>query len=221
MILGKDDPTRMKGIWSHLLVLVLIHIFFIDCIAIIRDKTGQHSEQERLNAFDELEMIVEGIDNASNMERMNLWPEIFACISPEESFEVVKFALWIIGTCAQNNPETQSALLKKHHIFSKLLALWKESSRESSQIQPKIMYCLSSMLSNCPEGLEDFVTRDGFKIIDNFDGVVKDKMKFLLRSVLANEIGAETVRCLLKDCKRLIEILDGQDQESESGSNEE
>lgn len=158
-------------------------------------------------------MIVEGIDNASNMDKMNLWPEIFSCIAAEESVEVVKFALWIIGTCAQNNPETQAALLNKHDIFSRLLALWKDETRDSSQIQPKIMYCLSALLSNHPAGLEDFVTRDGFKVINDFDAVVKGKMGFLLKSVLSNEIGADTVRCLIKDCTNLLVILEEQEQE--------
>ena len=92
-----------------------------------------------MNAFDELEMIVEGIDNASNMERMNLWPEIFSCLSKDESIEVIKFALWIIGTCAQNNPETQISLLKKHAIFSRLLEVW--ITFPEAQIQSKIIYC--------------------------------------------------------------------------------
>lgn len=187
-------------------------ITFLDCIAVIRDKSGRHSEEERLNAFDELEMIVEGIDNASNMEKMNLWPEIFACMDSQESLEVVKFALWIIGTCAQNNPETQAALLTKHDIFSRLLALWKDDSK----IQPKLMYCLSALLSNNPAGLEDFVTRNGFKVINDFDAdAVDGKMKFLLRTVLSNEIGADAVRCLIKDCDNLLIILDDQQEDSE------
>lgn len=154
-------------------------------------------------------MIVEGIDNASNMQRMNLWPEIFACISPSESVEVVRFALWIIGTCAQNNPETQKDLLEKHNIFSRLLELWQDSKYESSRIQPKIMYCLSALLSNNSAGLEDFIARDGFKVIDNFhcETTVSSKIRFLLCSVLSNEIGTDNVVCLIKDCPNLLLIL--------------
>ena len=163
-------------------------------------------------------MIVEGIDNASNMERMNLWPEIFACISSNEPAAVVKFALWIIGTCAQNNPETQTVLLKKHDIFSRLLCLWQDNQYDESNgdddaiaanpIHPKIMYCLSSLLSNHPAGLEDFVALNGFKIINSFHSSLREKMSFLLCSILSNEIGADTLRCLLKDCQNLLEILD-------------
>lgn len=182
----------------------------LDCINVIRDKSGNYSEEERLNAFDELEMIVEGIDNASNMDKMNLWPEIFSCIQADESVEVVKFALWIIGTCAQNNLETQFALLKKHDVFSRLLTLWNDST-----FQPKIMYCLSALLSNNPEGLENFVSCNGFKIINNFNSTVDEKMKFLLKSVLSNEIGVDAARCLIKDCEKLIEILDSKDEVEE------
>ena len=159
-------------------------------------------------------MIVEGIDNASNMQRMNLWPEIFACISPSESVQVVRFALWIIGTCAQNNPETQKDLLEKHNIFSRLLELWQDSKYESSLIQSKIMYCLSALLSNNSTGLEDFVSRDGFKVIDNFHyETVLSKMRFLLCSVLSNEIGPDNVIILIKDCPNLLLIFKSEDDE--------
>lgn len=179
----------------------------------IRNKNGEKSESERLAAFDELEMIVEGIDNASNMDKMNLWPEIFSCISPDESVEVVKFALWIIGTCAQNNPETQAALLHKHDIFSRLLAVWSAVPESHA----KVMYCLSALLSNNPAGLEDFITRSGFAVIEKFDGneQVAKKLKFLLCTVLGKEIGLDAVRCLVKECPKLIEIMDSPDSSDE------
>ena len=177
----------------------------VDCIAVIRNKGGEEGEEERLFAFDELEMIVEGIDNASNMEKMNLWPEIFKCISADESIEVVKFALWIIGTCAQNNPETQVALLQKHNIFSKLLAVW----TTLPAAQAKVMYCLSALLSNNPSGLEDFRARSGFAVVNEFDGSeqVAGKLKFLLCEVLGNEIGLEAVAGLVEGCDKLLEII--------------
>lgn len=208
-----------------LCIIISFHaIVFKECIAVIRDKTGTHSEADRLKAFDELEMIVEGIDNASNMEKMKLWPEIFACLSSDESVAVIKFALWIIGTCAQNNPETQTALLQKHDIFFRLLSLWQApiynvetisaeideitDCSTGNPIHPKIMYCLSSLLSNHPAGLENFVTHAGFKIIDSFHVSLRDKMSFLLCSVLSNEIGADALRCLLNQCTNLLDVLD-------------
>lgn len=213
-------------------------------------------------AFDELEMIVEGIDNASNMERMNLWPQIFSCISPNESIEVVRFALWIVGTCAQNNPETQKDLLEKHQIFEILLNFWQENSathvttmdstsaadstkdsthstqthnthstqsnsnqdngdqnaaiHPSHMVQSKIIYCLSALLSNNPQGLQDFITRNGFKIINNFvtnDPEIVRKIGFLLGKILANEIGHDTLRCLIENCDNLLNIFDNPQEE--------
>ena len=147
-------------------------------------------------------MLVEGIDNASNMDKMHLWPVIFECLEPGETLEVIKFALWIIGTCAQNNPETQKCLQEKHGIFSRLLALWQ---RESAA-QSKIMYCLSGLLSNNPAGLEEFVTAGGFAVIDRFEGEdVRKKLKFLI-IILGNQIGPDAIRCLIKDCPALLVI---------------
>jgi hsp70-interacting protein len=167
-----------------------------------------------LNAFDELEMIVEGIDNASNMDRMNLWPEIFACITAEESVSVVKFALWIIGTCAQNNPEAQDSLINKHSIISRLLDLWKERNNgdeDSITIHAKILYCLTSILSNNPAGLKNFAFLDGFSAIEGFQEsseALRSKMSFFLCTVLGNEIGIESVKELIGDaCPKLLAIL--------------
>ena len=62
------------------------------------------------------------------------------------------------------------------------------------------MYCLSALLSNNPAGLEDFITRSGFAVIEKFDGneQVAKKLKFLLCTVLGKEIGLDAVRCLLR-----------------------
>lgn len=147
-------------------------------------------------------MLVEGIDNASNMEKMSLWPDIFECLGTGETLEVIRFALWIIGTCAQNNPEAQKCLQENHSVFPRLLELWQ---REPA-VQSKIMYCLSSLLSNNPAGLEIFVTAGGFAVVDQFEGEdVRRKLKFLL-TVLGNQIGPDAVRCLVKDCPVLVSI---------------
>lgn len=193
----------------------LFLFLLVDCINIIRDKSEQVTEEKRLQAFDELEMLVEGIDNASNMDKMNLWPAIFECLQPEESLEVTRFALWIIGTCAQNNPETQKCLQEKHGIFEKLLELW----TRLPAVHQKIMYCLSSLLSNNPAGLEQFVTLKGFETINNFemdDVLLQKKLKFLI-TILGNEIGPDAVRCLINSCPELkiIEEAPGSDVESD------
>ncbi len=202
MILGKDDPTRMKGTAAVVLYYLILILYFtiLDCIKIIRDKEA--TEEARLNAFDELEMLVEGIDNASNMDKMSLWPVIFECLQPGESLEVIHFALWIIGTCAQNNPETQKCLQEKHGIFARLLQLWQ---REPA-VQSKIMYCFSCLLSNNAAGLEEFVTLRGFGVIEKFEGEdVEKKLKFLL-TILGNQIGPDAIRCLISECPSLLSI---------------
>lgn len=159
-------------------------------------------------------MIVEGIDNASNMDRMNLWPEIFACITEEESVSVIKFALWIIGTCAQNNPETQAVLVGKHSIFPRLLDLWKQpqiNPEDSITIHSKILYCLTCILSNNPVGLKEFESLRGFEVLEGFQEsseALRGKLSFLLCTVLGNEIGFESVKDLLGEtCPKLSVIL--------------
>lgn len=215
MILGRDEPTQMKGtpVWDQNQWTFCLHLcvcncaLATDCIAVIRNAEGRHSEEERLAAFDELELLVESVDNASNMERMKLWPAVFACLAAEEQIDVVRFALWIIGTCAQNNPDTQRALQEHHDVIARLLTVWRDEQRDVLRIRAKILYCLIALLSNNPTGLEQFVGQSGFRAIDDYgvtgDASLEEKMRFLL-TMLNGEIGREAVQCLLCDSPALL-----------------
>jgi len=173
---------------------------------VIRNKDGTHEEAARLRAFDELEMLVESIDNACNLHSMHLWPEVLACLAPEESQEVARLALWIIGTAAQNNPATQSVLLEEFDIVAVLLRALEEDRRD---LKAKVLYALTANLSNSPRSLEAFVAASGFARLQavELEAPLKEKAAFLLQT-LSNEIGPDAVRCLCTGCPRLLSLLD-------------
>lgn len=65
--------------------------------------------EERVDALDDFEMLIELIDNANNMAVLKLWPPLISLFD-DKSDEVVRHALWIAGTAVQNNLKGQAAV---------------------------------------------------------------------------------------------------------------
>ncbi|KAI7861639.1 nucleotide exchange factor Fes1-domain-containing protein, partial [Spinellus fusiger] len=89
-ILGKDDATRMKEA--------------VACITDLEDTV-----ENKVIALDNLELLIEGIDNAMNIENMKLWPGIISQFHSTEAL-VRKGSIWVAGTAVQNNPAAQKAV---------------------------------------------------------------------------------------------------------------
>jgi len=91
-ILGKPDAVQMKEDMA---------------VAVDSSKT----EDERIAALDHLEMLVEHIDNANDLEKLNLWQPLQSLLTSETSTQEIKLqALWVIGTALQNNPSAQDVV---------------------------------------------------------------------------------------------------------------
>ncbi|CAE6475131.1 unnamed protein product [Rhizoctonia solani] len=103
MILGKSDAVVMK---------------VCEKLAIARDESRE--EDERVEALDDFEMLVEQIDNANNLENLKMWEPLIELIrSPVPG--VQRHAIWIAGTAVQNNSAAQSDFLKRDplpHLLS-------------------------------------------------------------------------------------------------------
>jgi hypothetical protein len=65
--------------------------------------------EERVDALDEFEMLIEMIDNANNMAVLKLWQPLLSLLDSEHA-DIVRHALWIVGTAAQNNLKGQAAV---------------------------------------------------------------------------------------------------------------
>ncbi|KAG0641686.1 nucleotide exchange factor Fes1-domain-containing protein [Tuber brumale] len=101
-------------------------------------------------AFDNLEMLVENLDNANNLENLNLWPPLIAQLSvPEQQLRFM--AAWCIGTAVQNNPKSQAAMLK-HGGVAKVVDLVLRDPEE--RVRTKAVYALSSQIRNEEESLK-------------------------------------------------------------------
>lgn len=62
--------------------------------------------ENKLIAFDNFEQLIEGIDNANNMEPLGLWTPLVQLLEHEEP-EMRRFAAWCVGTAVQNNEKAQ------------------------------------------------------------------------------------------------------------------
>lgn len=87
----------------------------IDAVACISDPEDTIENKEI--ALDNLELLIEGIDNARNIENMKLWPAIIKQLD-HEAPEVRKGTAWVCGTAVQNNPEAQKAVSSQSYCWS-------------------------------------------------------------------------------------------------------
>lgn len=167
-ILGKSEAKRMK-----------------ECVEFASNPANPLPD--RLSLLDELEMLVESIDNANDVDHMSLWPSIFTLLTSLESDSKVKAAtLWVIGTAAQNNPTVQQVLLR-HDVLEIAFSFLSSSRNENEdlEVQKKAVYVISSMAKplNSP-GYDAFISFDGInkltQIKGEVDASIGERIDFLL-----------------------------------------
>jgi hsp70-interacting protein len=102
-------------------------------------------------------LLVEQIDNASNLEVLKLWPPLLSLLSSPEP-ELRRYAAWVTGTAVQNNPKAQGHLL--HYKGVRKLV---EKLEDEYSVRTKVLYALGSELNNFPAGVKQFREYDGWK----------------------------------------------------------
>lgn len=118
------------------------------------------NEQDRVQALDNFEMLVESIDNANNMTNMEMWKPIISLLSqPQSTAPIQHAALWIIGTAVQNNDKAQMAILDFNPLVP-LLGLLRNSS--DGEVRSKAMYAISGILKHNPKAVDLFGKADGW-----------------------------------------------------------
>ncbi|TFY76254.1 hypothetical protein EWM64_g7758 [Hericium alpestre] len=104
------------------------------------------SEEERIIALDDLEMLVEHIDNANNLGKLQMYEPLQKLLTSSFSDNIKTQALWVIGTAVQNNPAAQKAYLELNPLHTLLGFL--SPSVHSSQLRSKAVYTLSGLLKH-------------------------------------------------------------------------
>ncbi|PWY83018.1 Fes1-domain-containing protein [Aspergillus heteromorphus CBS 117.55] len=100
--------------------------------------------ENKLIAFDNFEQLIEGIDNANNLEPLGLWSPLVELLRHEEA-DMRRMAAWCIGTAVQNNEKAQDKLV----VFNALPTLVTLSTTDTTPaVRKKAVYAISSAVRN-------------------------------------------------------------------------
>ncbi|KAG9295117.1 hypothetical protein G9A89_006098 [Geosiphon pyriformis] len=191
VILGKSDAVKMKEI-----------------VQLISDP--QETLENKEIAFDNLEMIVQQIDNAIDLENMKLWPQIISFLSlPVASLRV--HALWVCGTAVQNNIRAQKAFAQAGGLRATIDLL--KNEQEEVEVRSKALYAISGAIKHYQEGLDLFDQGEGYeallKLLQTSDDIpMLRKTTFLLETLLKQDSKSVASRMEEKGLlKQMIKIL--------------
>ncbi|KAI5806639.1 nucleotide exchange factor Fes1-domain-containing protein [Peziza echinospora] len=127
-----DDSTLMK-----------------EAMAAIQDP--EVSLNDKIIAFDNLEMLCEGLDNANNLENLKLWDPLVAQLESPES-ELRYMAAWVCGTAVQNNIKTQT---KFHSVGGTAKTVNTFLNDPVEKVRSKAVYAISSAIRNYEPALTE------------------------------------------------------------------
>lgn len=167
-IMGKSDSIIMK-----------------EKMAVAMDTSK--SIDERVQALDDFEMLIELIDNANNMAILKLWEPLLKLLQDEHQ-PVVAHACWIMGTAVQNNLKAQSALYTFNALPAILSTIYpsSSSSKPYTSTRAKATYALSSALKHWPLAAGALASNNGqghsvlSKGVGDAEPVIRRKMAFLI-----------------------------------------
>ncbi|KAG7446738.1 Fes1-domain-containing protein [Guyanagaster necrorhizus] len=167
LILGKSDAELMK-----------------EDLAVASDP--HHSEDARVDALDHLEMLIEQIDNANNLEQLEMWQPLHSLLtSPDSTDVIVLQALWVIGTALQNNPAAQQTYLSSNPLPT--LTAFLVPANSSPQIRSKALYALSGLLKHNAPAVKALASDAWLKLraaLADPEITVRRKAVFLLNTLL-------------------------------------
>ena len=165
--LGPSDAVKMR-----------------ECVCCITDK--QDTTENKLIALDNLELLVESIDNACDVEKLDLWSPLLGVLDDQE---LTCGILWVVGTASQNNKTVQDLLVEKYGILSRIVRLL----HFSPTVSKKALYAISSLLCENANSRQRFKELNGLHHLQTCSGsdILEDRINFLIGrcSINRNEMG--------------------------------
>ncbi|KAG1856723.1 armadillo-type protein [Suillus subluteus] len=167
-ILGKPDAQLMRE-------------------ALIIGVDERQTEDDRLQALDDLEMLVQNIDNANDLEKLGLWQPLHNLLLASDTTDTLKMqTLWIIGTALQNNPAAQLAYLDLDPLPTLLKSLSPTSN--SAETRSRALYALSGLLKLNAAAVQQMGVVGGWSALrmclEDSEIRVRRKTTFLLNTLL-------------------------------------
>ncbi|KAG2151100.1 armadillo-type protein [Suillus bovinus] len=167
-ILGKPDAQLMK-----------------EALTVGLDE--RQTEDDRLQALDDLEMLVQNIDNANDLKKLGIWQPLHNLLLTSGTSDALRMqTLWIIGTALQNNPAAQLAYLDLDPLSTLLKSL--SPSSNSAETRSRALYALSGLLKLNAAAVQKMSVVDGWSALrmclEDSEIRVRRKTTFLLNTLL-------------------------------------
>ncbi|EJU03452.1 ARM repeat-containing protein [Dacryopinax primogenitus] len=163
-ILGQPDAAKMR-----------------QSLALAQDQG--RSRAERVQALDDLEMLVESLDNANDLAPLGLWKPLLGLLQSEEE-EIRRAALWVAGTAVHNNPQSQSDFLALDPLPA-VLGFVRDGEGET---RARAVYALSGAVGHNPTAVGRMEELGGWRVLKNAledpAPKVRVKVAFLLNTLL-------------------------------------
>lgn len=141
-----------------------------EAFQVIENNTAE--EDAKYQAFENFEMLIQGIDNANNMEALGLWTKLIKQLENEDP-EMRMWAAWCCSTAVQNNIRSQERV-STFHIYTFLSSKINEpqllvldaiptlvrlaTSDPNKDARKKAISALSSATRNFQPGLDAVLT---------------------------------------------------------------
>ncbi|KAF9079956.1 hsp70 nucleotide exchange factor fes1 [Mortierella sp. AD031] len=150
-------------------------------------KNPHSSNDEKDLAWEDFEMLIQQIDNASNIENMKMWPPIIEELKNTNP-KFREQAAWVCGTATQNNPKAQAAFLKEKGLQPVIDLL----SDPESYVRAKAIYALSGAIKHFEPALKEFKDDAGYKTLVNImkndhNLTLVRKVVFLMNTLLIQD----------------------------------
>ncbi|KAG0295106.1 hsp70 nucleotide exchange factor fes1 [Linnemannia gamsii] len=150
-------------------------------------KNPHSTDDEKDLAWEDFEMLIQQIDNASNIENMKMWPPILEELKNTNP-KYREQAAWVCGTATQNNPKAQAAFLKEGGI-NPIIGLLADPE---PYVRAKAVYALSGAIKHFEPALKEFKDVEGYKTLvdilktDSNLNLVR-KIVFLMNTLLIQD----------------------------------
>lgn len=197
--IGQPDPKMLEQLFGAPDEAALMR----QAISVVENPDA--SDDDKLVALENFEMLIENLDNANNIENMKLWPAVIAqLLSSNVEFQVL--AASIVGIATQNNPDSQTAFLAKENGLAKLVQLARDSATPS-QLVLKALFAMASLVRNFPQGTDEFVKLGGLEALklQTSDHRTLLRKLSLLSAVLSTGLDEEKRKHIHSD--KLVEQL--------------
>jgi hypothetical protein len=190
IILGKPESARMKEIVQE-----------------IKDSDDLNQKEALM---DELEMLVEQVDNANNLQPLKLWPDLISILQHDPEPSIRKFAAWVMATAIQNNTTAQDDFARNEGLSVVLNSFQLEKDTE---VKLKALLCISASIRHNPTNYMSFLNKGGFGLLvdalKDGNNTISKRVLFIVTALL-NEEGetGSSVANLVKTHGVLDMVLD-------------